>query len=827
VLLVGAQAPKVWSSAEILHKMKKLNVLGKVLYIAAHPDDENTRLLAYLANERLYRAGYLSLTRGDGGQNLIGDEQGIELGMIRTQELLAARRVDGAEQFFTRAYDFGFSKTSEETLKFWDREKVLGDVVWVIRQFQPDVIIARFPEDSRAGHGHHSASGILAREAYKAAADPNRFPEQMKFGVQAWQAKRLFWNAFNFGPGNNTIESDQLKIDVGLYNALLGKSYGEIAAESRSQHKSQGFGVPSQRGEQFEYFKLLEGLPFAKDIMDEVNVSWAGVKGGAMVQQQLDSVVLEYKVDAPAKSLPRLLALYDAMQALEDGYWKNIKLKELKELIAACAGLYLEASTPQATTVQGDSLRMGFAAIARQPIDARIKQIALVPSAANLPAQQWFLGDTLKWNKNVSLNKMIAIPINQPISQPYWLANGMPETMFDLRDQLLIGDADTKPAYLVNFTINLMGREIVYTRPLQQKMVDPVRGELFQPLAILPRLELKFANDNYVSIGNKPVQVQTMFKRNAKDSSSFAVENKLTSNWQSAERVFMQFGNEKSFAVTPVAKEAVLKEKLSARAELAQLDYHSFRKEIKYDHIPHLSYFSNAQTNLIQVPLQTVGKKIGYIVGAGDKVPAALEQMGYEVVLLNQKDLTKENLAKLDAVVTGVRAYNVHEWLNGAYEVLMNYVRDGGNLIVQYNTSSQIGPVKAKIGPYNFTISRDRVTDEQAVVNFLNPAHPVLNFPNVITAKDFEGWVQERSIYMAQNIDTNYVTPLSMNDAGEKPSNGSLLIGRLGKGHFVYAGLVFFRELPAGVPGAYRLFANLLALGKQPLATNAKNSKKK
>src|SRR3954454_7323931 len=249
----NAQTPPTYSSADIYLQIKKLNVLGSVLYVAAHPDDENTRLLAYFAKEKLYRTGYLSLTRGDGGQNLIGNEQGIELGLIRTQELLSARRIDGAEQFFSRAFDFGFSKSTEEALKIWNKEKILSDVVWVIRKFQPDVIITRFPGDERAGHGHHQASEILAKEAFIAAADSTKFPEQFKYGLRPWQAKRILWNTFNFG-GNNTTSENQFKMDVGVYNSLLGKSYGEIASESRSQHKSQAFCIARQRGLTFEYF---------------------------------------------------------------------------------------------------------------------------------------------------------------------------------------------------------------------------------------------------------------------------------------------------------------------------------------------------------------------------------------------------------------------------------------------------------------------------------------------------------------------------------------------------------------------------------------------
>src|SRR5580692_1290160 len=303
-----AQAPATVTSADIYLRLKKLNVLGTVLYVAAHPDDENSRLIAYMAKDRLYRTAYLSMTRGDGGQNLIGDEQGVELGLIRTQEMLAARRVDGAEQFFSRAFDFGFSKSTEEALRTWGHDKALSDVVWVIRKFQPDVIFTRFPPDSRAGHGHHSASAVLAHEAFIAAADPTKFPEQFKYGVRPWQAKRLLWNSFNFGTVNTTSE-DQLKIDVGGFNPIIGKSYGEMAAESRTNHKSQGAALTPARGESMDYFTLVAGDPAPHDPMEGVVTTWERVPGGGKIAGMVDEVTRDFSLTAPEKSVPGLVAV--------------------------------------------------------------------------------------------------------------------------------------------------------------------------------------------------------------------------------------------------------------------------------------------------------------------------------------------------------------------------------------------------------------------------------------------------------------------------------------------------------------------------------------
>ena len=353
-----AQPPKSWTSAEMYQAIKKLNVLGSVLYIAAHPDDENTRLIAYLSKDKLYRTGYLSLTRGDGGQNLIGDEQGIELGLIRTQELLAARRIDGGEQFFTRAFDFGYSKSPEETFTKWDKEKILSDVVWVIRKFQPDIIINRFPVTGEGGHGHHTASGILANEAFTAAADPNRFPEQLKY-VSVWQAKRVMWNTFNFG-GTNTTREDQFKIDVGGYNPLLGKSYGEIAAESRSQHKSQGFGVPASRGEALEYFKATNGDMPVTDLMDGIDATWNKIPGGSKISAMIDSLTASFDFLHPEKSVKGLVLLYNVLINLPNGIWQLKKIEETKELIQQCSGLFIDATTSEQFAVKTDSIRIYF-----------------------------------------------------------------------------------------------------------------------------------------------------------------------------------------------------------------------------------------------------------------------------------------------------------------------------------------------------------------------------------------------------------------------------------------------------------------------------------
>ena len=808
-----AQSQKSYTSSEILQQIKKLNVLGSVLYIAAHPDDENTRLLAYLANEKLVRTGYLSLTRGDGGQNLIGDEQGIDLGLIRTQELLSARRIDGAEQFFSRAYDFGFCKTPEEALKTWGHDKILSDVVWVIRKFRPDVIISRFPEDSRAGHGHHAASGILAREAFDAAADPAKFPEQLQQGVTVWQAKRMLWNTFNFG-NTNTQSEDQFKLDAGMYNPLLGKSYGELAALGRSQHKSQGFGVPAQRGEAIEYFATIKGDKPANDLLDGVDISWKRTGNQNAVQSTIDSIYKNYSAEHPENSVPQLVRLYRKIAAIKDEYWKEQKQNDIKKLLEYSSGLFMEATAASQYAVVGDSVKI------TTTINNRMG-IAITNVDVNM--YDIYHGfDALKKNTNTIFGLSVYMRPDQKVSQPYWLENKMDKGSFNISDQQQIGKAENEPLSIL-FGATIEGENFKFKKPIRYKYTDPVKGEIYQPVQLIYPVNINsapsmliFKNDDvnvkrnihFTLQANMTINEQAQFKYNNNSKSVTVFDSVIHMN-----------KGERKFVDVTINSDVVAKnskdfygDKLSSKV-FHQDQFYSLHK-INYDHIPEVNYNYYDQVPVLKIDLKTAGSLVGYIAGAGDKVPQALEQMGYRVVMLKQADITIANLKQFDAVVTGVRAYNINEWLSNSYDPLMQYVNDGGVLLTQYNTSNAIGPVKAKMSPYPFNISRNRVTDEDATVNFLLPDHPALNYPNKITQKDFEGWVQERSIYNAENIDGNYQRILSMKDPNENEQDGSLIIANYGKGRFVYTGLVFFRELPAAVPGAYRLFANLIATTK-------------
>ena len=800
-----AQTPKTYTSSEILLQLKKLNVLGSVLYIAAHPDDENTRLLAYLANEKLYRTGYMSLTRGDGGQNLIGDEQGIDLGLIRTQELLAARRIDGAEQFFSRAYDFGFCKSPEEALATWGHDKILSDVVWVIRKFKPDVIIARFPEDSRAGHGHHAASGILAREAFDAAADPAKFPEQLTQGVTVWQAKRMLWNTFNFG-STNTQNENQFKVDVGMYNPLLGKSYGEIAALSRSQHKSQGFGVPAQRGSVIEYFETIKGDKPVNDLMDGVDVSWGRAKDNNL-QAVTESIIKNYSAEHPEKSIAELVGVYKKLELLNDTYWKEQKQNDIKKILEQCSGLFIEATANSQYAVVGDSLKISATINNRSGITLK--------NAAVKMFEIYHAFDSVKRNVNNNYNLSIFIRPDQKFSQPYWLENKMEKGSFNITDQQQIGKAENDPISIL-FDVTLGDVDFTFKKPVRYKFTDPVKGEIYQPVFFVPQITvsvnpLTVLNANSKSSGIFDKKYRIFVDGNKLDSSldEYADLSKLQKGG-----IFLR---RTSFDVAAkLGNQSPANELTEVPVDDSKGRKYFDIREIDYDHIPSIKYFKEAHQKLLITDFKIVGKSIGYIPGAGDKVPQALEQMGYKVTTLKEADITPGNLKQFDAIVTGVRVYNTSEWMGNVYESLMQYVKEGGVLLTQYNTNNFISNIKSKIGPYNFTINRNRVTDENAKVNFLLPNHPALNYPNKITEKDFEGWIQESSIYNAEKIDSNYQRILSMKDPGETEQDGSLIIADYGKGKFVYTGLVFFRELPAGVPGAYRLLANLLAPSKSP-----------
>jgi LmbE family N-acetylglucosaminyl deacetylase len=808
IFQLQAQTMQQPNAAAIKHQLKKLGVVGSVLYIAAHPDDENTRLISFLTNEQLYRTGYLSLTRGDGGQNLIGNEQAEQLGVIRTQELLAARRIDGGEQYFTRANDFGYSKTAEETFKIWNKDSLLHDVVWVIRNFKPDVIICRFPTTGEGGHGHHTASAILAEEAFKAAADPKMFPQQLQH-TEVWQAKRLLWNTFNFG-NRNTTDETQFKIDVGGFDVLLGKSYGEIAAESRSQHSSQAFGTARNRASQLEYFKTILGDAPKNNLLDGVDISWLRFSKGNYFQNAIQQLIKNFDFENPSNSVYNLMALYDELKTNNDidAVWKKVKLKEIEKLITACSGLWAEALSKQQITTNGDSVEINLLAVNRSDVTIQLNKI-LVNGEAFVFNKEMNKGALLNENKK------IVIAEKQHNSQPYWLKKEHGIGLFEVNDLLEIGNAENTPPLNATFNFSIAGKEIEITLPVQYKIVDPAKGEIYQPFYVAPAVTATIQNEVFVFSGteSKTVQVKLKtFQQNAKGTVSLAVPKGWKATPASINFSLVEAGNEQMVQFTVSAESntntsvSTLKAVVTIEGKNSSYSY----VDIKYDHIPQQILFPEASAQLVKIDLKRNKKLIGYLAGAGDKIPDALKQIGYIVKEITEDEILNNRLQPYEAIITGVRAYNTETKLKNWQPFLMKYVEQGGTLVVQYNTSQKL--VTENLGPYPFKLSRDRVTEEDAAVTLLNAQHRALTFPNKITTKDFDGWIQERGLYFPSDVDAKYTKLFSMNDTGEKPLDNSTIYAEYGKGKFIYTGLSFFRELPAGVPGAYRLLVNFLEL---------------
>jgi LmbE family N-acetylglucosaminyl deacetylase len=797
--LVKSQTSIQLNSGEIKQGLEALDVVGSVLYIAAHPDDENTRLLAYFSKGKKLRTGYLSLTRGDGGQNLIGNEQGDLLGLIRTQELLAARRTDGAEQFFTRAVDFGFSKNPEESIKTWDKQKILADIVWVIRKFRPDVIITRFPEDSRAGHGQHSASAILAREAFALAADPKQFPEQLN-SVKPWQTKRILWNTFNFG-GNNTTSDSQLKLDVGEYNFLLGQGYGELAADSRSNHKSQGFGSSKQRGSATEFFSPIAGSAAKKDLFEGIDQTWNRIKGGHLIGLMVQDLNAKYSVSDPAKSVPQLLRILTEVEKVQDEYWKNEKIDELKKLIVAASGLWFESYAQEPNYAVGDRIDVTSQVLIRP--GTSISLVKLDKELINTVNVMSNVNQMTDYHSTISADK---------ITQPYWLEGLHSLGTFTVKNPLLIGYPVNPDVPRIFYTFKINGKEVEFERPVVYKSTDPVRGEIYQSLVIAPPVTATISEKAYVFAGKTPKEIIVSLK-SFKDGTEGILKPELPVGWtvfpKEIDFMLKHKGEEEEvrFRVTPMGDNSG--GQFVINIKVAGKDYHEGLREIKYAHIPTQTLFPLATARVEQIDLKLAGKRIGFIAGAGDLIPECLKQIGYEVTILPDNQILTSDLSRFDAIITGVRLYNIDNQISSMQSKLLKYVENGGTLLLQYNVNS---PLKVnELGPYPFKLTRDRVTEEDAKVTFLNPNDPALNFPNKITIQDFDGWIQERGIYFASELDPKYTPILSMHDKGEQPNNGSLIVANYGKGKFVYTSLVFFRELPAGVPGAYRLFVNLIS----------------
>lgn len=813
-----AQQPEKPTSSEIYHSLQKLNFLGSAMYIAAHPDDENTRLISFLSNDVHARTAYLSMTRGDGGQNLVGPEIRELLGVIRTQELIAARRTDGGEQIFTRANDFGYSKHPDETLEIWNKDEVLSDVVLNIRRFQPDIIINRFNHrDPGSTHGHHTSSAMLSFEAFDLVGDANQYSESaQKYGT--WQPKRLFFNTswWFYGSKEKFEKADKtnlVDVETGNYYSDLGLSNGEIAALSRSMHKSQGFGNTGTRGEQTEYLEFLKGdFPENKaNLFDGIDTTWSRIKGGKEIGDILYNLEENFNFKDPSLMIPQLLDAYQLLVNLPHGHWKTIKLEEIKNIIADCAGLYLEAVTDQQNVIPNGAVKVTIEAINRS--NAQIEIGHIDSPIITFPSS--FKATPLENNKAFTLESTEGTFNDDEYSSPYWLNEKGSIGMYQVSDKNLIGLPERTMGFPITFHLTINGKSIDYQRNLVYKFNDPVKGEVYQPFDVMPEATTSIPEKVILFSDNNSKQIPVIVSA-GKDDLNGSVSLHSPIGWvispESQDFSISKKGDDTTlfFSVTPPNNQS--EGKLKPIVRVADKSYHKELFTIDYEYIPLQQVLMDAEAKVVYITIQKRGENIGYIKGAGDAIPESLEQIGYKVTTILPADISSENISQFDAIVVGIRAYNTVPELAFKQVELNKYVEQGGTLILQYNTSHRL--VTDDIAPYQLELSRDRVTDEFSEVTLLAKDHSVLNYPNKITNADFDNWVQERGLYFPNKWAKEFTPILGMNDKGSKQTKGSLLVAPYGKGYYIYTGISFFRELPAGVSGAYRLFANLLSIGK-------------
>ena len=815
-LAVAARAADAPAESPILHDLRVFRTMGTVLHLGAHPDDENTQLIASFSRGRGYRTGYLSITRGDGGQNESGPEFGEKLGVARTQELLAARRLDGGRQFFTRAIDFGFSKSPEEALRIWDHELVLGDVVRVIRKFRPDVIITRFPvPPGSGGHGQHTASAMLAVEAFKLAGDPAAYPEQLAQGLKLWSPKRVGWNAWG---ATTPLTGPTFAFDTGGADPVTGEPFATMANRSRAMHKTQGLGIFAARtggaGPNQQTFLLLAGDAPVQDIMDGVDTTWARVPGGAALIPLIDDAMAKFNPTDAAASVPALLAIRTRLDALPTDPVVAEKRRDLDRIIATCLGLVVETTLPQAEVVAGEKLALHHEATVAAATPVRWVAVRYPADKVELKIYR-----DLKSGETLAKDSSQTLPASTRISQPYWLRKDGTPGVFQVDEPALIGEPENPPVFPVEFVFEVAGQTLVVPDEPVQIIAGASEAQQRRRLAVIPPVSLGFAHETelFTPAATKTVTVEVTASRSGANGD---LRLDAPKDWivQPAKRAFAlgRTGDKASLAFEVTAPAAGASATLAAVAQVGSASCFTERFAITYPHLPVQLLQRPAEAKVVALDVQTRGRRVGYLPGAGDSTAETLGQLGYEVTTLTGADLTADKLAGLDAVVIGVRAFNERTDLAAALPGLFSWVESGGTVIAQYNRPNNLKA--ATLGPYPLSIEGPapalRVTDETAPVTFLAPDHPALNVPNKITAADFEGWVQERGAYFPSKWDEHYTPLLAMSDPGEAPLRSSLLVAQHGKGWFVYTGLAFFRQLPAGVPGAERLFANLVSLGK-------------
>ncbi|HWA84811.1 MAG TPA: PIG-L family deacetylase [Opitutus sp.] len=806
----------------IEHDLRSFRSLGTVLYVAAHPDDENTEFIAAMARGRGYRTGYLSLTRGDGGQNELGPDFGEKLGVLRTQELLAARRIDGGQQFFTRAIDFGFSKTPEETLRFWGHDQILADVVRVIRTFRPDVIVTRFPiPPGSGGHGHHTASAILAVEAFKRAGDPKAFPDQIAQGLQPWQPKRIFWNVFSWGGRRNTqgLTGATVQVDIGGDDPVTGEAFGTIANRSRGMHKTQGLGGLANRtasGPNVQEFMLLGGAPAEHDIMDGVDTAWSRIPGAAEIGPLADNLLARFDPQNPSASVPAILAVRAKLAALPHSPLLDDKRAQLDRILQACLGLEVETTLAHADIVPGEAFALHSAAVVHSDIPVKwlASRAGLRPASPSASEHSDASAVTLTRDQSATRDSSATLPTDASLTQPYWLEAPPESPGLYSADPKLIGRPENPPPFPVEQVFEIGGQPLVIT-------TIPTAGETRRPLEVVGPVSLHWSSPLEL-LAPGATTTATLELTAARRNVTGTLRVEAADGWKisPAARPFRlgAAGSRTPFTFTITAPAGAAGAEISIRAAIGPRRYHRDHLELTYRHLPVQLLQPSALLHVVALDVAVRAKKVGYIPGAGDDTVAALRLLGCEDTELDTATLDAGKLQGFDAVVLGVRAFNENKHLAAAFPALLDYVRSGGTVIAQYNRPGR-ELASQPLGPYPLSIDGPapqlRVTDETAPVTFLAPDHPALNTPNKITAADFAGWVQERGAYYPSSWDeAHYTAILAMSDPGEAPLKSSLLVAGYGRGHFVYTGLSFFRQLPAGTPGAYRLLANLLSLGK-------------
>ena len=792
---IFAQKPQTPTPSEIYFKMEQLNVLASALYIAAHPDDENTRLITYLTHHEKAYTNYLSLTRGNGGQNLISNELGTDLGVIRTNELWNARSIDGGRQFFSTANDFGFSKHPKEAFEKWDKDLLLKQVVYMIRKEQPDVIINRFDHRTEGTtHGHHTASAQLSKLAF-GLANSASYKALTTESAAPWQPKRLFFNVswFFFGSKKAFDAADKSKyvpLNIGTFYTQLGKNNQEIASLSRSQHQSQGFGDISSRGEEIDYVELVDGTPInTSNLFEGIDTSWGRISGGKDIQPLVTKLIDQYDFKNPSASLDLLVQIYSKVKELPEGIWKERKLSELKELIKDCSGLFLDLTSDTAFTSPGNEV-----------------QIKL--EVANRSTHPVVLKDVKIQNQKTLISQDLS---EQEVFYDYYPVRF---TETDLTNFTFLNNfEDFKSQFSTDknneIGIEINGVYISYPVNIQYHYKDVVKGEIYQKFHVIPEVSVKFAQPTYISSSNQQQETKLLLDNYTaqKQTGTLSVLDERKTKVFSRDVTLDE--NEKNTAVS-------IPQKLgngiyTAVFENTESKFSNEIKWIDYTHIPLNYYLRNTATKIVSFDKKMLKKHlIGYIAGAGDEIPQTLRDLGYEVQFINMETAVSSDLEKFETIIVGIRAFNTEKSLATKNHVLFDYVKNGGVVITQYQTNTNLQT--ENIAPYKIKIDKTRITDENAVVRFINPKAAVLNYPFKITQENFKDWVQEQGLYYADEYADEFKPLLTSHDFDEKDTDGALLIAKYGKGYYIYSGLSFFRQLPVGNTGALELFVNLIEL---------------